>query len=99
MDLVNKRERFAYFCTVKFLAEIEILPHKNLLDPQGKAVTHSMPAIGLNNVGQVRVGKFITMEINAATAEEAQQTADTACKKLLANMIMEAYHIRISQAE
>lgn len=81
---------------MKFLAEIEILPKKGLLDPQGKAVTHSMPSIGLNNVHQVRVGKFITMDIDAATHEEAQATAETAAKKLLANLIMESYHIRIS---
>jgi phosphoribosylformylglycinamidine synthase PurS subunit len=89
----------AYFCAVKFLAEIEILPHKGLLDPQGKAVTHSMPSIGLNNVQQVRVGKFITMEIEAADHQVAHDTAETACKKLLANLIMESYHIRISQPQ
>jgi phosphoribosylformylglycinamidine synthase len=81
---------------VKFLAEIEILPLKGLLDPQGKAVSHSMPSIGLQNVHDVRVGKFITMEIEANDHTQAQETAETACKKLLANLIMESYHIRIS---
>lgn len=89
----------AYFCSVKFIAEIEILPHKNLLDPQGKAVSHSMPSIGLANIDNVRVGKFITMEIDANNAEEAQQSADSACKKLLANLIMESYHIRVNQMQ
>jgi phosphoribosylformylglycinamidine synthase subunit PurS len=82
---------------VKFLAEIEILPHKGLLDPQGKAVGHSMPSIGLNNIGEVRVGKFITLEISADNANAAYETAEIACKKLLANLIMESYHIRISE--
>lgn len=81
---------------MKFLAEIEILPKKGLLDPQGKAVTHSMPSIGLSNVENVRVGKFITMEVEADSADAAQQVADTACKKLLTNLIMESYHIRIN---
>lgn len=81
---------------MKFLAEIEILPHKGLLDPQGKAVGHSMPSIGLNNIGEVRVGKFITLEIEADSEESAHQTAEVACKKLLANLIMESYHIRIA---
>ena len=84
---------------MKFLAEIEILPHKGLLDPQGKAVTHSMPSIGLNNIQNVRVGKFITMEIDAPSHEVAHETAESACKKLLANLIMENYHIRISQPQ
>jgi phosphoribosylformylglycinamidine synthase PurS subunit len=58
-----------------------------------------MPSIGLNNVQQVRVGKFITMEIDASDHETAHETAETACKKLLANLIMETYHIRISQPQ
>ena len=81
---------------MKFLAEIEILPKKGLLDPQGKAVTHSMPSIGLNNVNEVCVGRFITMEIEAASESEAHETADNASKKLLANLIMEQYKIRVS---
>lgn len=80
---------------MKFLAEIEILPKKGLLDPQGKAVTHSMPSIGLNNVNEVCVGKFITMEIDASNESEAFATAETASKKLLANLIMESYNIRL----
>ena len=82
---------------MKFFAEIEIMPLKGLLDPQGKAVTHSMPSIGLNNVDNVRVGKCITMEIDAADEVAAHATAETACKKLLANLIMESYQIRISR--
>ena len=80
---------------MKFLAEIEILPKKGLLDPQGKAVTHSMPSIGLNNVNEVCVGKFITMEIEAANEAEATATAETASKKLLANLIMESYEYTV----
>ncbi len=81
---------------MKFLAEIEILPKKGLLDPQGKAVTHSMPSIGLNNVIEVCVGRFITMEIEADSESAAHETAETASKKLLANLIMEQYKIRLS---
>lgn len=58
-----------------------------------------MPSIGLNHVGDVRVGKFITMEIEAENSDAAYQTAETACKKLLANLIMESYHIRIAQMQ
>jgi phosphoribosylformylglycinamidine synthase len=47
-------------------------------------------------VENVRVGKFITMEVEADSADAAQQVADTACKKLLANLIMESYHIRVN---
>ena len=80
---------------MKFKAEIDVMPHDARLDPQGKAVTHSMPSIGLNNVNEVCVGKFITMEIEAASEAEATATAETASKKLLANLIMESFHIRV----
>lgn len=82
---------------MKYLAEIEILPHKGLLDPQGKAVSNSMPGIGLSNVQNVRVGKFITMEVDAESAELAKSNAEDACKKLLANMIMESFAVRVSE--
>ena len=81
---------------MKFLAEIEILPKKGLLDPQVKAVTQSMPRIGLNNVNDVRVGRFITMEIVADSQEQAENDANQACKNLLANQIMEDYRLRVS---
>jgi len=86
-----------YFCDVKFKAEIEILPKKGLLDPQGKAVLHSMPRIGADNVTEVSVGRFITLEIDAENASKAEETAELASKKLLANLIMESYNIRISE--
>ena len=82
---------------MKFVAEIEILPLKGLLDPQGKAVANGLQKIGLNNASNVRIGKFITMDLDANTAEEAHEMAELACKKLLANLIMEGYNIRISQ--
>jgi phosphoribosylformylglycinamidine synthase len=81
---------------VKFLAEIEILPKKGLLDPQGKAVTQSMPRIGITQVSEVRVGRFITLDIDANSEQDAQNIADTAAKKLLANLIMEDYRVRIT---
>ena len=83
---------------MKFLAEIEILPKKGLLDPQGKAVTQSMPRIGIENVAEVRVGRFITLDIEASDAQADEETAHTAAKKLLANLIMEDYHVRITTA-
>lgn len=86
-----------YFCAVKFLAEIEILPKKGLLDPQGKAVTQSMPRIGITQISEVRVGRFITLEMEATDASEAENIAHDAAKKLLANLIMEDYTVRITE--
>lgn len=80
---------------MKFLADIDIMPLKGLLDPQGKAVGHSLPSIGIHNAGEVRIGKHMTLEIEAADEAEAKSTAETACRKLLANLIMESFEVRV----
>lgn len=80
---------------MKFRAEIDVMPLKALLDPQGKTVTHSMSNIGLPEIENVRIGKHITLEIEAASKEEAHSKVDQACKKMLANPIMESYEFEI----
>lgn len=81
---------------MKFIAEIEILPLKGLLDPQGKAVANGLPKIGISEASNVRIGKFITMDLEASSTDDAYNMAEMACKKLLANLIMEGYNIRIT---
>lgn len=76
---------------MKFIADIDVMPQAALLDPQGKAVTGSMKNIGLPNITNVRIGKHIRLEIDADTIEQANAQVDEACKKLLANLIMETY--------
>jgi phosphoribosylformylglycinamidine synthase subunit PurS len=83
---------------MKFIAEIDVMPLKALLDPQGKAVTGSMKNLGLPEIENVRIGKHITLEVEAASQEAAHAKVDEACKKLLANQIMEFYEIVIRQA-
>jgi phosphoribosylformylglycinamidine synthase subunit PurS len=82
---------------MKFIAEIDVMPQKALLDPQGKAVTGSMKNLGLSEIQNVRIGKHITLEIEAADKAAASAKVDTACKQLLANPIMEAYHFTIAE--
>jgi phosphoribosylformylglycinamidine synthase PurS subunit len=81
---------------MKFIAEIDVMPHKALLDPQGKAVSGSMKNIGLPQVGNVRIGKHIQLEVEASGEAEAREMVDKACKELLANPIMEGYHFSIA---
>ncbi len=83
---------------MKFKAEIDVMPLKALLDPQGKAVTGSMKNLGLPEIENVRIGKHITLEIEAASKEAASAKVDEACKKLLANQIMEFYEFEITEA-
>ncbi len=80
---------------MKFRAEINVMPLKALLDPQGKAVTSSMKNIGLPEITNVRIGKHISLELDAKDKKEANAKADSACKKLLANLIMENYEFDI----
>lgn len=83
---------------MKFNAEIDVMPLKALLDPQGKAVTSSMGNIGLGQISNVRIGKHITLEVEASTKEEASVLVDKACKDLLHNPIMEHYEFKLVEA-
>jgi phosphoribosylformylglycinamidine synthase subunit PurS len=83
---------------MKYIAEINVMPHKNLLDPQGKAVTGGIHSMGMKEVDNVRVGKRITLEIEADSENTARDKAELACKKLLANPVMEYYEIAVHTA-
>ena len=82
---------------MKFQAEIDVMPKKEILNPQGKAVTGSMKNLGLAEIQNVRIGKHISLEIDAATEEAANQKVDEACKNLLANLIMESYSLKLNK--
>ena len=81
---------------MKFTAQVKVMPLKELLDPQGKAVITGLGNLGFSNVEDVRVGKNISLQIEAASKEEAQKIAEEASKKLLANPVMEYFEISIS---
>ena len=85
--------------TMVFHAAIDILPLPALLDPQGKAVTNNLPNIGLGQLTNVRIGKHITLDIEADSREEAEQLVHQACEQLLANPIMERFEFRVFTAE
>ncbi|MCK4747402.1 MAG: phosphoribosylformylglycinamidine synthase subunit PurS, partial [Bacteroidales bacterium] len=76
---------------MKYIAEINIMPLKALLDPQGKAVTNSMKNLGFNEVTNIRIGKHISLEIEAGSEDEAGKRVDEACIKILTNPIIEGY--------
>jgi len=82
---------------MKFKAEIDVMPLEALLDPQGKAVTGSMKNIGLDAITGVRVGRHVRLFVDALDKAEANQMVEDACKKLLANQIMESYVFSIEE--
>jgi phosphoribosylformylglycinamidine synthase len=75
--------------------QIKVMPLKDLLDPQGKAVLGGLHNLGINSVQDVRIGKHVTLVIEAATANDAKAIADETAKKLLANPVMEFYEIEM----
>ena len=79
-----------------YIAQIKVMPLKELLDPQGKAVMGGLQNLGLNAIQDVRIGKNITLQMEADSTEAAYQLAEEASKKLLANQVMEMFEITIS---
>jgi phosphoribosylformylglycinamidine synthase len=78
-----------------FTVQIKVMPLKELLDPQGKAVMGGLENLGLSGVEDVRVGKNITLQVNADSAEKAKQIAEEASKKLLSNPVMEYFEVSV----
>ena len=66
-----------------------------MLDPQGKAVGHALRALGFDEFGEVRQGKFIEIDINDMTEEASRHNAEAMCDKLLANTVIENYDVEI----
>ena len=79
-----------------FTVQIKVMPLKELLDPQGKAVMGGLQNLGLKGVADVRVGKNITLQIDASSPDQAKQIAEEASKKLLANPVMEYFEVAIN---
>lgn len=83
---------------MKFIAHINIMPLKELLDPQGKAVNSSLHNLGLTVLHEVRIGKHVTLVTDAGSREEADKQVREACRKLLANQVMESFEFTLTEA-
>jgi phosphoribosylformylglycinamidine synthase subunit PurS len=84
---------------MQFKAEINVMPLKELLDPQGKAVLLGLKNLNLPEITDVRIGKHITVFITANTESEANEKVEICCKKLLANPVMESYTYSLSEVK
>jgi len=83
---------------MNYIAEIDIMPLKALLDPQGKAVTNTLHNIGFKTVDNVRIGKHTTLNIQAKDEKEAESKIKEICSKILSNPIMEYFEYNIRKA-
>jgi phosphoribosylformylglycinamidine synthase len=79
-----------------YTVQVKVMPLKELLDPQGKAVMGGLQNLGLGNIQDVRVGKNITLQVEASTPDQAKAIAEEASKKLLANPVMEYFEIIVN---
>lgn len=82
---------------MKYTAHVNVMPLKDLLDPQGKAVNSSLHNLGMAAVQDVRIGKHITLSIEADSKEAAEAMANDACTKLLANPVMEQFEVTVTE--
>jgi phosphoribosylformylglycinamidine synthase len=79
-----------------YTVQVKVMPLKELLDPQGKAVMGGLNNLGITAVQDVRIGKNITLQVEAATPDAARQLAEDAAKKLLANPVMEYFEVEVN---
>jgi len=75
--------------------KVFVTPRGGILDPQGKAVEHALKSLGFQGVSGVRIGKYIVLEIDAASAQEARAAAQKMCEQLLANPLIEDFRFEV----
>jgi phosphoribosylformylglycinamidine synthase subunit PurS len=78
-----------------YTVQVKVMPLKDLLDPQGKAVMGGLQSLGISNVEDVRIGKNITLQVNAESPDRAKAIAEEASKKLLSNPVMEYFEVSV----
>jgi phosphoribosylformylglycinamidine synthase PurS subunit len=83
---------------MKFSAQVFVTLKPTVNDPQGNAVLGSLHALGFEAVRGVRIGKFLTLELEADHQSAAERQVDEMCDKLLANPVIESYRAEVSGA-
>ncbi len=78
-------------------AKIYVTLKKGVHDPQGEAVLGTLKHLGFNDVKEVRVGKYVELNLNASSKERANREVEGMCKKLLANPVIESYSFEVSE--
>lgn len=80
-----------------YLSRIRITLRPSILDPQGKAIEHAISSLGMKEVQEVRMGKYIELRLDEQTEEGARRTTEEVCRKLLANPVMEDFEIHLEK--
>jgi phosphoribosylformylglycinamidine synthase PurS subunit len=82
-----------------FKVSVYVTPKAGVVDPQGAVVERALPALGHSGAGNIRVGRYITLEVKGDDAEKARADVDDMCRRLLANPIIEDYRFEIFPGE
>lgn len=82
---------------VQYEARIEVTQRPGVLDPQGATVERALPALGYRNVRDVQIGKCIRLVVDAPDRDAARADVETMCERLLANPVIEAYDIELTE--
>lgn len=79
----------------KYKAEIKITLRENILDVQGKTIQHALAQLDYDMMDNVRIGKYITLEVEAQNDGQAEVFVEDACEKLLSNTVIEDYNFTL----
>jgi phosphoribosylformylglycinamidine synthase len=82
---------------VTYRVLVRIMPRAGLLDPQGQAVESALHVLGFAEAAQVHVGKALTLDVQAASKDQALARAKQMCDKLLANPVTEDYLVVVEE--
>ena len=77
-------------------AKIHVTLKSGILDPQGKAIEHALETLGFKNASNVRMGKYLELELRETTQDRAEAEVKAMCEKLLANTIIEEYRFELN---
>lgn len=77
-------------------AKIHVTLKQGILDPQGKAIEHALDSLGFKNASNVRVGKYMEVDVEETDKVKAEAQVKSMCEKLLANTIIEEYRYELS---
>ncbi len=79
-----------------FRVSVYVTPKAGILDPQGATIERTLPALGFEGVKDIRVGRFITLEVEGDDADAVRKDVDDMCRRLLANLIIEDYRFEVT---
>lgn len=77
-------------------AKIHVTLKRGILDPQGKAIEHALDSLGFRNAANVRVGKYMELDVKETDKTKAEAQVKSMCEKLLANTIIEEYRYELT---